>query len=98
MTAVHCYAQRLNQGTIAHGDVSWELEAAFCRHAVVGSERSVVRRCGGEAHSPAEVVTAVATMIAGVAGYAGLESDSVSNGEALNSASALYNDSCRLVA
>lgn len=94
MTAVHSHAKRFNQGTVAQGDVGWELEAAFCRHAVVGSECSVVWRCCGKAHSPTEVVAAVATMIAGVAGDAGLESDSVSDGEALNTASALYHDSC----
>lgn len=94
MTAVHGYAKRLDQGAVAHGDVRWEFEAAFCRHAVVGSEGSVVWRCRGEAHSPAEVVAAVATVIAGVAGYAGLESDSISNGEALSTASGLYHDSC----
>lgn len=74
--------------------MGWELETAFCRYAVVGGECSVVRWCCGKAHSPTEVVAAVATMITGVAGDAGLESDSVSDGEALNTASALYHNSC----
>lgn len=76
----------------------WEFETAFCRHAVVGSERSVVRWCCGEAHGLAEVVAAASTVIAGVAGNTGLESDTVSDGKALDIASGLYHDSCRLVA
>lgn len=74
--------------------MGWELETAFCGHAVVGSECAVVRWRRGKAHPPTEVVAAVATMIASVAGDAGLESDSVSDGEACSTASALYHDSC----
>lgn len=94
MTAVHSDAKRFDQGTVAQGDVGWELETAFCGYAVVGSECAVVRWCRGESHPPTEVVAAVATMIAGVAGDAGLEGDSVSDGEACSTASALYHDSC----
>lgn len=91
---MHSYAERLDQGTVAQGDVCWELETTFCGHAVVGRECSVVRWCRGKAHPPTEVVAAVAAMIAGVAGDAGLEGDSISDGEALNTASALNHDSC----
>lgn len=76
----------------------WELETAFCRHAVVGSERSVIRGCCGEAHGLAEVVAAAPTVIACVAGDTGLECDTVSDGEAVDIASAVYHDSRGLVA
>lgn len=94
MTAVHSHAERFNQGPVAQGDVGWELETAFCRHAVVCSESSVVWRCRGKPHSPTEVVAAIATVIAGVAGDSRLESDSISDGEALDTAPAFYHDSC----
>ena len=94
---MHSDAKRFDQRPVAQGNVRWELETAFCGYAVVGSESSVVRWCGGKSHTPTEIVAAVATMIAGVAGDARLESDSVSDGEACT-ASALYHDSCGLVA
>jgi hypothetical protein len=58
-----------------------ELETAFRGYAVVCCECAVVWWCCGEFHRFAEVVAAAATVVAGVAGDAGFQDDSVADFE-----------------
>jgi hypothetical protein len=74
--------------------VSWKLEAALSRNTIISGECSVIWGCCSEAHILAEVVAAVAAMIAGIAGNAWLESDTVTNSQTMICAPT-FNDNAR---
>jgi hypothetical protein len=54
-----------------------QLIAALCWNKIISRKCPIIGRCGGEAHLPAEIVSARTAMAAGIARDAGLQSDTI---------------------